>query len=181
MRTFFSQFATKWISSFLGSITHTHHGPFQVPQLPDGSKREMDFADSSFFRMTNQSLPTLAQVKALSNGLYTDPQPNPVIFEDLNLLVKLGRNVKVSEAQCLWMIKRVLHDQVPVPEVFGWRVDENGYVFIYMELIRGQTLNDRWDDLDHLDKAALSDQLCDIVKALRLLEQDPSDQYIGVF
>lgn len=166
MRTFFGQFATRWISSFLESITHTHHRPFRAPPLPDGSKREMDFADSSFFRLTNQSLPTLTQVKALSNGLYIDPQPNPVIFEDLNLLVKLGPNVKVSEAQCLWMIKRVFHDQVPVPEVFGWRVDEKGYVFIYMELIRGQTLNDRWDDLDHLDKVVLSDQLCDILKVL---------------
>lgn len=120
------------------------------------------------------------QVKALSNELYILPQPSPVIFEELNLLVKLGRNVKVSEAQCLWMIKRVFGDQVPVPEVFGWRVDEKGYVFIYMELIRGQTVNDRWDDLDRLDKVALSDQLCNIVKTLRLLEQDPADQYIGV-
>ena len=167
---------------FLESITPgTHQGPFRAPRLPDGSKREMDFADSSFFRMSNRSLPTLTQVKALSNDLYTHPQPTPVVFEDLNLLVKLGCNVTVSEAQCLWMIKRVFQDQVPVPEVFGWRVDEKGYVFIYMELVRGQTLNDRWDGLDHLDKVVLSDQLSDIVKTLRLLEPDSSDQYIGVF
>ena len=153
---------------------------FQVPQLPDASKREMNFADSSFFRTTKQTLPTIAQVKALSTDLYYHPQPKPVIFNDLNLLVKLGPNVKTSEAQCLWMIKRVFHDQVPVPEVFGWRVDERGYVFIYMELIRGQTLGDRLDDLDHLDKVALSDQLCDIVRTLRLLGQDPFNQYIGV-
>lgn len=153
---------------------------FQVPQLPDASKREMNFADSSFFRTTKQTLPTIAQVKALSTDLYYHPQPKPVIFNDLNLLVKLGPNVKTSEAQCLWMIKRVFHDQVPVPEVFGWRVDERGYVFIYMELIRGRTLGDGLDDLDYLEKVAISGQLCDIVRTLRLLEQGSSEQYIGV-
>ena len=103
-----------------------------------------------------------------------------MILDNLNLLVKLGPNVKVSEAQCLWMIKRVFHDQVYCSRGLWLAVDERGYVFIYMELIRGQTLGDRLDDLDHLDKVALSDQLCDIVRTLRLLGQDPFNQYIGV-
>lgn len=147
--------------------------PFRFPRLPDGSKRGMDFTYSSFFRTTNQTLPTPAQVKALSKDL-SSPRPNPVIFKDLNILVKFGTGVQVSEAQNLWMIKRVFHDQVPVPEVFGWRVDEGGHVFIYMGFIQGQTLNDRWDVLNQLDKVVLSDQLRDIVRALRLIEQEPS-------
>lgn len=148
--------------------------------LPDASKKEMDFVDSSFFKERNQRLPTPAQVRALSRDVRTSPKPKPVIFENLNVLVKFGPGVTVAEAQNLWMIKRVFHDKVPVPEVFGWRVDEENYVFIYMEIIRGRTLQDRWDDLNSSDKISLCDQLCQIVKTLRQLEQDPSDQYIGM-
>jgi hypothetical protein len=78
-------------------------------------------------------------VKALSSDVHISPQPKPVIFAESKLFVKFGPYVTVAEAQCLWMINRLFGDAVPVPEIFGWRVDEENYVFIYMELIEGRT------------------------------------------
>jgi len=152
--------------------------PAVLDNLPDGSARDMDFVDSSFFKDPSKRLPTPAEVRAQSTDLYVNPQPQPVIFEDSKVLVKFRPCVTTAEAQCLWMIRRAFGDEVPVPEIFGWRVDED-YVFIYMELIQGQTLLDRWDELDALNKRSLCDQLCQIINSLRRLEQDPSDQYIG--
>lgn len=63
------------------------------------------------------------EVRALSGTDQARPQPRPVIFEHLNLIVKFGPHVTVAEAQCLWVIKRLLCDEVLVPEVYGWRVD----------------------------------------------------------
>lgn len=96
---------------------------------PDASKKDMNFEDSSFFRKY-QHLPTLTQVKALSPDFKTSSKPKPVIFDNLNVLVKFGPDVVVEEARNLWMVKRVFHNRVPVPEVFGGRVDEEKIVFI---------------------------------------------------
>lgn len=147
--------------------------------LPNGAKAEMDFRNTSFFKVNDQ-LPTPAQVRALSNGAdETHSHPPPVIFEDLNLLVKFGHYICIAEAQCLWAIKHVLHGEVPVPEVFGWRVDD-GMVFIYMELVRGDTLTSRWNSLGDADRAAVCDQLKQIVTSLRRVKQDTTDQFIGM-
>lgn len=147
--------------------------------LPDESIREMDFLDSSFFKEPSKSLPTPAQVRALSKDICANPRPQPIIFEESKVFVKFGPYVTIAEAQCLWMIKRAFGDEIPVPEIFGWRMDEENYVFLYMELIQGQTLHDGWNGLNSLDKSFLCDELCQIVNRLRRLEQDPSDQYIG--
>ncbi|XHG04941.1 hypothetical protein AWENTII_008195 [Aspergillus wentii] len=150
-----------------------------ISQLPDATKREMDFLESSFFQNPNHRLPTPAQVKALSTDISTTPKPEPIIFENPNIFVKFGLYVTIAEAQCLWMIRQVFRGKIPVPELFGWRIDDEGHVFIYMELIQGKRLADRWDGLDSVDKGVLRDQLCDIVGCLRQLEQDPSDKFIG--
>lgn len=145
-------------------------------QLPDDSIREMDFRESSFFKEPGKCLPTPAQVKALSSDVHISPQPQPVIFNDSKLFVKFGPDVTIAEARCLWMIKRAFSDAVSVTEVFGWRVDEENNIFIYVELIEGMTLHDRWSDLNGLDKKFLCDQLSQIINNLCSLEQDPSDQ-----
>ena len=147
----------------------------QVPQV----RQEMDFLDSSFFqsKQPSQHLPTPAEVRALSE--LKNPRPPPVIIEHLNLLVKFGPRVTVAEAQCLWLIRRILGDEVPVPEVYGWRVD-GLEVFIYMQLVRGVTLKDRWEHLNALEKTSVCGQLCRMVTSLRQLKQEPSDQFIGM-
>ncbi|KAI9837320.1 MAG: hypothetical protein M1819_000394 [Sarea resinae] len=134
----------------------------------------MDFVESSFFNVHGPKarLPTPAEVRALS------PRSRPVRFEQLDLFVKFGYEVAIEEAQCLWAVRKVFGQDVPVPEVYGWRVDED-QIFIYMQLIRGQTLAERWDFLSHSDKSTICDQLRQMIASLRRTEQDPSDPFIG--
>lgn len=141
----------------------------------------MDFLESSFFKdnAPDQCLPTPSEVRTLSGPGQFRPQPVPVRFEHLNLIVKFGRYVTIAEAQCLWVIKRVLGDEVPVPEVYGWRVDGRD-VFIYMQLVQGETLKDRWDSLGVADKTTVCDDLRRIMRSLRDIEQDPNDVFIGM-
>jgi hypothetical protein len=147
----------------------------QLPQV----RQELDFLDSSFFqsKQPGQRLPTPAEVRALST--VKKIRPLPVIIEHLNLLVKFGRHVTIAEAQCLWLIRRILGDKVPVPEVYGWRVDGQE-VFIYMQLIRGVTVKDRWEHLIAAEKTSFSEQLCKMISSLRQVKQEPSDQFIGM-
>jgi hypothetical protein len=107
------------------------------------------------------------------------PRPGFVRFEELNLNVKFGPRVSTLDALNPWVVRRLFKDKVPVPEVFGWRIDDHGYVFIYMELIKGPALLEHWGLLDTAGKGAVSDQLAVLVQSLRQLEQDPSDQFIG--
>jgi hypothetical protein len=98
----------------------------------------------------------------------------------MNLLVKFDYKVTVTEALNIWMVKRAFADKIPVPEVFGWRVDEECVIFIYIEFIPGQTLDDRWESLNPIDKESLRSDLCQIIRTLRELDQDPNNQYVGM-
>ena len=147
-------------------------------QLPE-AKEDIEFLDSSFFRLRtpDQRLPTPREVRALSAG-NTFKAPN-VIFEHLGLLVKFGPGVTIAEDQCLWIIKKILGDVVPVPEVYGWKVD-GSEVFIYMQYIKGQQLRERWDILSIAEKTEICNQLSNIVTALRQVSQSPQDPFIGM-
>ncbi|KAI1978196.1 hypothetical protein LOZ53_005640 [Ophidiomyces ophidiicola] len=150
----------------------------RAPTL-DTTQKEMDFFDSSFFA-TGKSLPSPQEVIALSSEFTTNPRPAPIKFEELGLLVKFGHHVAVDEALCLRALRQspLLAKKIPVPEVYGWRVHPDT-VLIYMELIRGDTIQDRWDSLSKLDKASICDQLREIVSSLREVKQDPGDSFIG--
>ncbi|KAL6306016.1 kinase-like domain-containing protein [Sparassis latifolia] len=104
-------------------------------------------------------------------------RPRPLRLPALNLLVKFGRTITIAEGQCLWAIRHLL-PQVPVPEVYGWCRDGQD-IFIYMQLMPGCTLEERWQTLLPEDKRELCEQLRGIVGSLRRLEQDPSDRFIG--
>lgn len=125
-------------------------------------------------------LPTPTEVAAHSPDFRTNPRPKPVKFEHLKLIVKFGPCVVVEEALCLRMLRKTLPEKVPVPEVYGWRVEE-GRVFIYMELIQGETLHDRWDHLSDQGKTLICAQLKEIIAVLRQLEPGPSDSFIGMW
>jgi hypothetical protein len=99
-------------------------------------------------------------------------------FDSLNILVKYGEDITVSEAHCLRALRRLLPDEVPVPEVYGW-CEDSGEVFIYMELIPGVTLESQWATLSDQARKDVSSQLRTIVKGLRKLHQDPGDQFLG--
>lgn len=142
------------------------------------------FSSSTFFRQGTkpQQLPTPAEVRAqaaLKNHVDINTwRPPPVVFPDLNLLVKYGGAVSIAEGQCLWMLRTYLGHKVPVPEVYGWRRDGEE-TFIYMELIRGSTLEQRWDELSTTERSGLSDQLRPMVAALGALKQSPRESCIG--
>jgi hypothetical protein len=65
-----------------------------------------------------------------------------------------------------------------VPELYAWRVD-GGHVFIYMELIYGEPLRDRWDSLPVAERTAICIHLREIVTSLREIRQDPSEHFVG--
>jgi aminoglycoside phosphotransferase len=58
----------------------------------------------------------------------------------------------------------LLPDTVPAPEVYGWREDD-GQVFIYMELVNGITLEKSWDNTNKEDRIAVCHQLRRMVDA----------------
>jgi hypothetical protein len=148
--------------------------------LPDASKESMDFLDSSFFKVhgPTRRLPTPVEVATLLEPGSNRTQPPPVKFEELDLLVKFGPHVSVNEAQCLWMIRRTFGNHVPVPEVYAWRVDGQ-QVFIYMQLVRGHTLKDRWDSLTTSDRTAICHDLREMLTVLRSLKPQSHDSFIG--
>lgn len=81
----------------------------------------------------------------------------------------------------MWALRKLLSNGpycVPVPEIYGWRTDGD-QVFIYQELIAGVTLADRWNELEDEEKQYIIQRLKDMTYGLRLLEQDPSDIFIG--
>ncbi|PLB47387.1 hypothetical protein P170DRAFT_449010 [Aspergillus steynii IBT 23096] len=161
-------------------VSYRLNGQVISLELPDATKKEMDFSRTSFFAADpGRQLPAPSEILALSSDAHQIAQPKPVIIEDLNLVVKFGPYVTAAEALNPWMIRHVFHEKVPVPEVFGWRVDGQGFGFIYMELIRGLTVSDCYSTLTDAEKQAIADQLREILDTLRQLRQDPADQFVG--
>ncbi|PYH34912.1 phosphotransferase family protein [Aspergillus neoniger CBS 115656] len=162
--------------------------PSMIPDLPN-----YDVKESSFFTKWEQ-LPTPEEVQAQAKAQHlaginpdrrkdysTDSfhtRPPPVLFEEMNMFVKWGKSLKISEAYCLYAIHRYLKDHVPVPEVYGWRT-EGEVIYIYMEYIKGKTLEQAWDVMAEEDKTGICHELKVICDRLRLLEQDPEEIFVG--
>ena len=98
----------------------------------------------------------------------------------MGLFVKWGSGIEVAEYQTLYAIRRVSKNAIPVPDIYGWRLD-GGERFIYMELFKGPTLERAWNALGTDDRISICSQLQTIVHNLRQLKQDPHDLYIGRF
>lgn len=115
------------------------------------------FPKSSFFKERRAStLSTPAEIRAINetsnnvDATFIHRTP-PVRIPSLGLLVKYGSAVTIVEAQTQMMIREQLQDQVLVPEIFGWTEDE-GQRFIYMSLIEGETLQERWGDMNENER-----------------------------
>ncbi|KAI1025321.1 hypothetical protein LB505_009626 [Fusarium chuoi] len=151
-----------------------------VGSLPKGSSAT--FGDSTFFTQNGPeaTFPSADQVRAKSEaGNHVIHRKNTVIFESLGLVVKYGKEprVSVAEGQCLWWLHRYL-PSVPVPEIYGW-IDDGGEVFLYMQLVEGVTLEKRWDSLSREDKVGVCEQLRDMVDELRGVKRDPEDRFLA--
>jgi hypothetical protein len=141
-------------------------------------------SDSSFFREHQAStLPTPAEVRAINEesgnirGTSFNRRP-PVKFPSLGLIVKYGADTTVTEAETQNMVYKQLKGKVPVPEVFGW-TEDSGQVFIYMSLIEGELLEQRWGDLNDEEREAVCKELNGMVKAWSWLEQPDQVLYVG--
>lgn len=87
--------------------------------LPDISKSEMDFLDSSFFR-SHASLPTPASILQQ----YGARGACVIKIPDLSMAVKIDQAsyLRLEEVPTMYAMRQMFPDgEVPVPEVFGWR------------------------------------------------------------
>lgn len=128
-------------------------------------------------------LPSPSQVRSLKSnpgGIYADnfSRATPVRFPSLGHLVKYGGAVTVGEAETQVLIGEKLRDKVRIPEVFDWTFD-GGQGFIYMELVEGDTLDARWQDLDESSRLSICAQLRYMVDFWRQLRQDDGECFIG--
>ncbi|KAF4342478.1 phosphotransferase family [Fusarium beomiforme] len=148
--------------------------------LPSGNN--VTFQDSTFFsrNVPDATFPAPNEVRAKSKaGDHVLDRKNTVIFESLRLVVKFGKEprVTVAEGQCLWWLRQYLPG-VPVPEIYGWKEDD-GEVLLYMQLVEGVTLENLWDSLSREEKVGVCEQLRDMVGELRQVRQDPNDVFLG--
>lgn len=152
----------------------------QIPFSCLPSNKEVYFHESSFFtRYGIDKLPSPAKVRSLQK-VEDFGYPPPMRFPEMGLLVKYGRLINAGEGQCLWIVRQFLRDSVPVPEIYGWVVDGDE-TFIYMELLDGNTLKERWASLSSVDRVRLCGELRDMVTSLRRLEQLPSGRFVGMY
>ncbi|KAK2035760.1 phosphotransferase enzyme family protein [Colletotrichum somersetense] len=142
------------------------------------------FPGSSFFKERRApTLPTPAEVRARNkeSGNTRAPsfdRPPPVTFPSLGLLVKYGGNVTILEAETQMMVHEQRQGKIPVPEIFGWAEDD-GQRFIYMSLIEGVTLQEIWCNTNENERRVICGELKEMVRALRALEQDSHDRFVG--
>lgn len=84
----------------------------------------------------------------------------------------------MSEGQCLWAIGKYLKGRVPVPELYGWRQeDDDG--FIYMEYMPAETLETMWETMGSDERVSVCSELRTMIDNLRLLRQDPAERFVG--
>ncbi|KAF1847163.1 phosphotransferase family protein [Cucurbitaria berberidis CBS 394.84] len=160
----------------------TTHPQISLAALPDSSRAHMDFLDSTWFKTHGRTrqFPTPEYVRSFFRPTQL---LRPVRFEDLGLIVKFGPDISMTEAINLWVIRKVFQHLVPVPEVYGWRVLEREgkprEVFIYMQLVQGPTLEQRWMTMSFDEKQTISSDLRAMVSYLRSFRDNESEQCIG--
>lgn len=146
------------------------------------SEDNVMFRNTSFFQENSGGLPSPERVRQRDteiNGPFLRRSYRPPIpFEELGLIVKYGSRITKAEGQCLWYFNKYMKDEVPTPEVFGWCCDD-GDTFIYMQLVRGQTLEEAWPSLSEEKRTSICGQLRGYVDAWRRLRQESEPYYIG--
>ena len=141
--------------------------------LPPASKADINFTESSFFKNPSQQLPSPSSID-------TSGRQDIARFPELGLVVKYGRNVTRDEAITMWTVRKWLGDRVPIPEVFGWK-SRGEFGLIYMELISGVTLQERWKDPEftEADKATICQELKEMISLIREQPRESNEEFIG--
>lgn len=152
-----------------------------VSKLPAGDTITFDNFTFDASDIGKKLLPPPAEVRrhaTLQGTKYPTRRVPPVIFPSQGLIVKSGSDITVEEGKCLWALKRKLHGRVPVPTIYGWCRD-NEEVFIYMEFVKGETLEEIWERLRKEERVGICEELREMLIALRALEPDPDDISVG--
>lgn len=142
--------------------------------------------NSSFFkRQGAPKLPSPAEVRALNNatGHWRATQldsPTPLKIPSLGLLIKYGASITRAEVETqIFLYKQLRNHHIPIPEVFG-HAEDNDQRFIYMALMPGDTLQERFAKLTAMELRALCAELRGMVKTWHsILKQNEADVYIG--
>jgi hypothetical protein len=173
--------------SFLVHTATTGDTPALLDTLdvvPNVNTDCVTFEDSSLFTR-HPTLPTIADVhraalEQAAGHAINSSDPTPVRFAALGVIVKYGPHVDIAEGECLREIRRTFGDQVPVPEVYGWRRDGD-QVFLFMELIPTPTMDECWASLSLKDKNDVSTHLKTILSSLRGWRQNASSTFLGMW
>lgn len=75
----------------------------------------------------------------------------------------------MTKAEPLHMVNTQLKGKVSTSEVFAW-TEGGGQIFIYMPLVEGDTLQERWGTLSEVEREAVYKELNRMVPAWRSLE-----------
>ena len=122
-------------------------------------------------------LPSPSTVRAHPTVLVKKGYTKVLHFEDLNLVVKYGKDVHLGEARAMWLVPRLC--SVRCPKIYGWCQD-NGETFIYSEYIEGDTVASRMASLSAEERLAIASQLRKMMISLRKIRPDPvQSPYIG--
>jgi hypothetical protein len=147
-----------------------------VETLPSGPS--IVFKESKYFSQNGLDFPFPSPAEIHASKRPGQGWSRTARFEALNLIVKYGKDITIAEGQTLWALRRLLPSRVPVPEVYGW-CQEGGEVFIYMELVKGVSLEDKWGSLSTQARIDVCEQLRVMLLELRTLQQDPNDRFLG--
>jgi len=158
------------------------HADCTVSQNDLPSREDMDLCRETTAFSSTVSLPPPHEVrkKAEEDGIDISNtfRPDPVYFPESGIVVKWGSDVTVAEGQCLWFLRKHLNDQVPVPQIYGWTRDGD-QTFLYMELVSGDRLSDRWEHSPLREKIQLCAQLRDMIAAWRCIKKDDGSKELS--
>lgn len=158
----------------------------EASDIPVSNMPVKIFPRSSFFvEKRAAALPLPGEIRSLNEAtghLYATNfnRPTPVTIPSLKLLVKYGTTVSIAEIETQIFLHEQLQRHVPIPEVFGYDQD-GGQTFLYMALIEGDTLQERFANLTEVERQVVCAELRQMVSIWRQdLRQDDGDSYIGI-
>lgn len=145
----------------------------------------MILLSSSFFRNNPKgaTLPSPQEVrsahqKSLKGKTLHPEAPHIVRYPTLRLCVKYSQRVRLNEIQALCFLNRYLGNSFAAPEVYGWQKD-GADTFLYMELIKGEPLDEVWHALPETNRQAICKELHAAKAQLDTLRQAHGHSFLG--
>ncbi|KAI3393235.1 hypothetical protein diail_4562 [Diaporthe ilicicola] len=144
------------------------------------------FQSSSFFQKSPKGtvFPSPMEVrsahqKSMQGQNALDFQaPHIVRYPSLGLCVKYSQKVRLNEARALFLLNRHLGKSFAAPEIYGWQKD-GADTFIYMELLKGEPLDDVWHSLPETDRQMVCRELHAAISKLGALRQAKGRSFLG--